>query len=56
MIFMWGVSLPLGAVMSFIVHAPVWLIFLCLASEDVFKAILGSWRLRSGKWLHDVTV
>jgi Na+-driven multidrug efflux pump len=54
-IFMWGFSLPLGAAMSFIVHAPVWIIFLCLASEDVFKAILGLWRLRSGKWLHDVT-
>jgi putative MATE family efflux protein len=55
MIFMWGLSLPLGAVMSFIVHAPVWVVFLCLASEDVFKAMLGQWRLRSGKWLHDVT-
>jgi putative MATE family efflux protein len=56
MIFMWGMSLPLGAVMSFIVRAPVWVVFLCLASEDVFKAMLGQWRLRSGKWLHDVTV
>jgi putative MATE family efflux protein len=55
MIFMWGLSLPLGAVMSFIVHAPVWVVFLCLASEDVFKAMLGAWRLRSGKWLYDVT-
>jgi putative MATE family efflux protein len=54
-IFMWGFSLPLGAAMSFIFHTPVWFIFLCLASEDVFKAILGLWRLRSGKWLHDVT-
>jgi putative MATE family efflux protein len=54
-IFMWGFSLPLGAAMSFIFHSPVWLIFLCLASEDVFKAMLGFWRLRSGKWLHDVT-
>jgi putative MATE family efflux protein len=54
-IFMWGFSLPLGAAMSFIFHAPVWLIFFCLASEDVFKAMLGFWRLRSGKWLHDVT-
>jgi putative MATE family efflux protein len=54
-IFMWGFSLPLGAAMSFIVRAPVWLIFLCIASEDLFKAALGFWRLRSGKWLHDVT-
>jgi putative MATE family efflux protein len=53
--FMWCYSLPLGAVMAFIVEAPVWLIYLCLCSEDVFKALFGLWRLRSGKWLRNVT-
>ncbi|MDR2072025.1 MAG: MATE family efflux transporter [Spirochaetaceae bacterium] len=51
---MWGYSLPLGAMMAFIVHAPVWLIYLCLCSEDVFKMILGLWRLKSGRWLRTV--
>jgi Na+-driven multidrug efflux pump len=55
MLIMWGYSLPLGAVMAFVVHAPVWVIYLCLCSEDVFKAVLGLWRLRSGKWLRNVT-
>jgi putative MATE family efflux protein len=48
---MWGYSLPLGAVMAFILHAPVWVIFLCLCSEDIFKMFIGIWRLKSGKWL-----
>jgi putative MATE family efflux protein len=51
---MWGYSLPLGAAMAFMVHAPVWLIYLCLCSEDVFKMILGIWRLKSGRWLRTV--
>jgi putative MATE family efflux protein len=55
MLFMWGYSLPFGAVMAFIVHAPVWLIYLCLCSEDLFKMFCGLWRLRSGKWLRNVT-
>ncbi|MDR2211227.1 MAG: MATE family efflux transporter [Spirochaetaceae bacterium] len=48
---MWGYSLPLGAAMAFLVHAPVWLIYLCLCSEDIFKMIIGLWRLKSGRWL-----
>ncbi|GHU81876.1 MATE family efflux transporter [Spirochaetia bacterium] len=55
MIFMWGFSLPLGAAANFIFHAPVWLIYLILCSEDVFKMFFGSWRLGTGRWLHDVT-
>ena len=55
MIFMWCYSLPLGAALAFIVHAPVWLIYLCICSEDLFKMIFGLWRLRSGRWLRSVT-
>jgi Na+-driven multidrug efflux pump len=52
--FMWCYSLPLGAVMAFIVHAPVWIIYLCLCSEDLFKSLFGISRLKSGKWLRNV--
>jgi putative MATE family efflux protein len=55
-VVMWLVSLPAAAVASFVFHAPIWLIYLCIMSEDVFKMILGLWRLKSGKWLHNVTV
>lgn len=55
LLFMWAVALPLAAVASFLFHAPVWIIFLCLASEEPLKLIIGVWRLKSGKWLHNVT-
>jgi putative MATE family efflux protein len=53
-VFMWGYSLPLGAAMAFFVHAPVWVIFMCLCSEDLFKMFCGLWRLKSGRWLNNV--
>lgn len=54
-LFMWTVALPLAALASFAFHAPVWLIFACILSEEPVKALLGLWRLKSGKWLRNVT-
>jgi putative MATE family efflux protein len=53
---MWLLALPAAACASFVFHAPIWLIYLCVMSEDAFKMLLGFWRLKSGKWLHNVTV
>jgi putative MATE family efflux protein len=55
LLFMWCFALPLAAAASFIFQAPVWVIYLCIISEEPFKMILGILRLRSGKWLHNVT-
>jgi putative MATE family efflux protein len=55
LIFMWLITLPAAAAASFIFHAPVWLLYLCVCSEDFFKTVLGLWRLKSGRWLHNVT-
>jgi putative MATE family efflux protein len=55
LIFMWCFALPLAAAASFIFQAPVWVIYLCIVSEEPLKMILGFLRLRSGKWLHNVT-
>jgi putative MATE family efflux protein len=55
-IIMWLLALPAAATAAFVFHAPIWLIYLCLMCEDVFKMLLGLWRLKSGKWLHNVTV
>ena len=52
---MWLITLPIAAFAAFTLHAPVWLIYLCICSEDSIKSLLGIWRLRSGKWLHNVT-
>jgi Na+-driven multidrug efflux pump len=56
LIFMWCLTLPAAAVAGFVFHAPVWVIYLCIVLEDPLKMILGLWRLKSGKWLHNVTL
>ncbi|GHV75940.1 MATE family efflux transporter [Spirochaetia bacterium] len=55
LVFMWLFTLPAAAIASFIFHAPVWLLYLCLCSEEMLKAIPGLWRLKSGRWLNNVT-
>ena len=52
---MWIFSIPLAVLAAFAFGAPVWVIYLCLASEYLLKTILGFWRFKSGKWLHNVT-
>jgi len=52
---MWLVSLPLAAVAAFVMGAPVWVIYICVTMEEPLKVILGLWRFKTGKWLHNVT-
>ncbi|MDR1900140.1 MAG: MATE family efflux transporter [Treponema sp.] len=53
-VFMWAAALPLAAAASFLFNAPVWVIFLCVNVEEPLKMLLGLWRYRTGKWLHNV--
>lgn len=55
LVFMWAAALPFAAVAGFFFGAPVWLIYLCICSEEPLKSILGFWRYKSGKWLRHVT-
>ena len=52
---MWLIILPLAALSAFVWQAPVWLIYLCVVSDDFLKMIFGIRRLKSGKWLNNVT-
>jgi putative MATE family efflux protein len=54
-LYMWVISLPSAAAVSFFFQAPIWLIYLCVLSEEPLKFFTGLWRYRSGKWLRDVT-
>jgi Na+-driven multidrug efflux pump len=53
--FMWLFSIPLAALASFVFHVPAWLIYVILSAEDPLKMFFGLRRLKSGKWLHNVT-
>jgi len=52
--WMWLIALPLGAVATFIWKLPPWAILFCLESEQILKTICGAFRVKSGKWLHNV--
>ncbi|TFG83377.1 MAG: MATE family efflux transporter [Spirochaetales bacterium] len=51
----WGLGVPLAFVGAFVLHLESWQVFALLNVEELAKAFLGIWRLRSRKWLNDVT-
>ena len=54
--FLWGVTVPLGFFMAFVVHAPIIVIYICLECDQFIKIFTSEWRLRSGKWIHNMNV
>ena len=54
LIFLWGVTVPMGFVMAFLVKAPVMAVYATLKCDQVIKVFTSEWRLRSGKWIHNV--
>ena len=52
---LWLVAVPLTALTGLIFNAPVALVCLSIYSENVCKMPLGILRLRSRKWINDVT-
>ncbi len=53
--WMWAIAIPLGLAATFVWQLPPWTILLCLESEQILKSACGAWRVKSGKWLHNVT-
>ena len=50
-IFLWVLSVPLGALAGFVLHLPPFWIYICLKSDQITKAVWCVLRLRSGKWI-----
>ncbi len=51
----WIVGVPLAALGAFAWHLEPWIVFLLLGMDEAAKFGLGLWRLRSRKWLRNVT-
>ncbi len=51
----WGIAVPLGIVSGIVLLAPIPLVFFLLRSDEVVKAVVCFLRLKSGKWLRNVT-
>ena len=52
---LWVVSLPWAAVCGLVLHTDIFWVYMALMVEQVVKFAMGVWRLRSGKWVKDIT-
>ncbi len=52
----WVLALPLTAVLALAVDADPWFISLAIQAESFAKCPVCLWRIRSQKWIHDVTL
>ena len=50
------VALPLTAVLALVLDADPWFVSLAIQSESFIKCPICLWRVRSKKWIHDVTL
>ncbi|MFA6857025.1 MAG: MATE family efflux transporter [Treponema sp.] len=53
--WMWAVAIPLGCFAAFVLHWDPFMIYACLQTEQLLKMSAGLLRLKSGRWLHNVT-
>lgn len=54
-LFLWLVSIPLGALGGLVFGWPAWVTMLCLRIDFMIKSVWCVSRLLSGKWIHVVT-
>ncbi len=53
MVFLWGLTVPLGFICGLWLQVPPAVVFMLLRVEKIVKAVTSELRLRSGKWIHD---
>ncbi|NLZ77131.1 MAG: MATE family efflux transporter [Spirochaetales bacterium] len=52
----WGIGVPLAFIGVLFLNLPIVPLYILVAMEEVFKLLIGLGRLKSGKWLNDLTV
>ncbi len=55
LIFLWGFSIPLGLLAGLVWNWPIAAVYLVLKFDQAIKKGTSEWRLKSGKWMKDVT-
>lgn len=51
----WVFAVPLGYLTAFKFGSPIWVVYLCLRSETIFKSVISLFRFFTKRWIHDVT-
>jgi len=54
-LFLWIASIPLGYLFGLVWHFPAWLTIWALRVDFVIKSVWCIGRLKSGKWIHEVS-
>jgi putative MATE family efflux protein len=50
----WLIGVPAAYIGAFVLHLPVYLVYLMVIIEEVVKVIVSAWRIRSRRWIHDL--
>ena len=50
----WAIGVPLVALSGLVLGWPIHMVYLMSRLESVVKVLFGFWRLRSGKWIHNL--
>lgn len=50
----WGIGVPVAYLGAFILDLPVYYVYLIVMVEEIVKAFVSIWRIRSKKWIHDL--
>lgn len=54
-LFLWLVSIPLGAIAGLVLQLPAFAIYICLRADYIIKTIWCTFRLLKGKWMNKVS-
>jgi Na+-driven multidrug efflux pump len=50
----WLIGVPAAYIGAFVLHLPVYFVYLMVMLEEVAKAFISGWRFKSRKWIHDL--
>jgi len=51
---LWGIGIPLAAAGAFILHLPVYSVYLIAMTDEVFKFIVSQFHFSRRKWIHNL--
>jgi putative MATE family efflux protein len=55
-IALWGVGVPLALLGAFVLHLPVYLVYLLVMTEEALKFVVSMFRYRSKRWIHNLVI
>jgi Na+-driven multidrug efflux pump len=51
----WFVGVPLALFGGLVLHMPIYYLYLLISLEEIYKMLLSLLRIRSERWIHDLT-